>query len=80
MNRKEVKTLQEYNDILKNIKILMIKKDIKQKDIADGLGIPHNTFSNMMTGTTQIKTRHIPVIAKVLGVTPNDIFGWEDEK
>ena len=57
------------------IKKIINEKGLKQKSVAEKAGIPEKKFSSMLTGKATIKACYIPVIAKALDVTPNDLFG-----
>ena len=63
-----------------NIKKIISEKGYLQKRVAELAGFDQKTFSNMLHGRGTLKAQYIPDIAKALGVTPNDIFGFNNEQ
>lgn len=59
-----------------NIKKIIAEKGFLQKRVAELAGFDPKTFSNMLHGRGTLKAQYIPDIAKALGVSPNDIFGF----
>ena len=50
---------------------------LKQYVVAERAGIKQNQLSDMLNGRKEIKSIHIPGLANVLGVTPNQLFGFD---
>lgn len=65
----------EHDKALTNkISSIIQEKRIKQKKIAQTLGIKPHDFSNMLNGRKQIISTHIPLIAEALGVEVGELF------
>lgn len=60
----------------KHIKEIILQKDIKQKAVARAANIPEKQFSNMVNGRKKVDARHILPICRALGITPNELFGY----
>lgn len=60
-----------------NIKQIIRQKGYKQSAIAERAGINEKTFSNMLNGRKIIAAPDIYKILEVLGVTPNELFGFD---
>nr|DAG66326.1 MAG TPA: hypothetical protein [Caudoviricetes sp.] len=64
-----------YNEIVvRNIRQRIDEKGLKQTKVAEDLGMTKSSFSGMMNGRKVIQARYIPIIAKTLGCTCDDIF------
>ncbi len=61
----------------KKLKILMIKKGIKNVQMARDLGICDSRFSKMVNGWISIPDNLKPKIASYLGVPENEVFSEE---
>lgn len=73
-------TIQEINSpIAENIKRIIVCKGIKQRFIADFAGFSENEFSAMLNGRKIIRATDLPLIAKALEVTPNELFATNVE-
>lgn len=53
-------------------------RGIKQADLAKALGKSRNSVSNWEANGNAPDLDTIEAICKILGVTPNQLFGWED--
>ena len=60
----------------KNLKIILIKKGMKQKELADYLGIPYPNLSNKINGKTSFSEDEITKLYSKFG---KDIFRVETE-
>lgn len=60
--------------LLGNIRRILDEKGIKYCKMASALGLSSAEFSRMLSGKRIARTRYIPTIAGILGVTPNDLF------
>ena len=60
--------------IAQNIRNEIKRKGLKQKFVAARAGFDAQAFNGMITGRKIIRAEYIPVIADVLGVTPNDLY------
>lgn len=68
----------EWNTILPdNISKIVERTGMKQNAIAQRAGISPKQFSEMLHGRRIIKAVDILNISRALGVTPNDIFGFD---
>lgn len=60
--------------IYKNIKRIATKKNIQQKDIAAAFGVTENTMTNYLTGRTKIIADQVPLFAKTLKVSIEELY------
>lgn len=60
--------------IADNIKKIIQQKGIKQKAIANTIGMSEQRFSDLLNGRKSFDVKFVVPIAKALGVTPNDLF------
>ena len=58
-----------------NIKKIIDERGLKQKYVADKAGFTEDDLSRMINGYKPIRAEYLPTIAKVLGVTINDLSG-----
>jgi len=56
------------------IKAIISEKGLKQKKIAETVRVQPHDFSNMLNGRKQILSIHVPLIAKALGVTMEELY------
>lgn len=69
-----------YNEIVvRNIRRKIDEKGLKHNKVAENLGMTGNSFSGMLSGRKVIQARYIPIIAKTLGCTCDDIFRIPEE-
>ena len=76
-------TDKEQRDIIiSNIRRILGERGIRHGKVAENLGISKQAFSFMLTGRRTIRAEYIPIIAKTLGCTCDDIFRMpkDDEK
>lgn len=52
---------------------------LSQKDISEQLGITQQSYSNWEAGKSQPSPKNLKKIAKIFGVSPSYLLGWEDE-
>ena len=64
--------------INENIKKFRIFRGIKQNGLAKMLGKSKNTISNWERGDNDPDPDTIEKICKILDVTPNQLFGWDE--
>ena len=50
---------------------------LTQQQMADQLGIPQQTYANYEIAHTRLPASLLPVIAPMLGLTPNDLLGQD---
>lgn len=60
-------------------KYLKIRKVMSQKDFAIGVGVSVVTVTKWLNGSS-IDSNNIPSICKVLNITPNELFGFEENQ
>lgn len=63
-----------------NIKNFRNFKGMTQEFLAEQIGKTKNVISNWERGDNSPDPDSVEKICKVLGVTPNQIFGWEPHK
>lgn len=66
--------------IISNIRNVIKDKGFKQKAIAEKAGFNQRAFSDMLNGRRTMKAVDMAAIVRALGVTPNDIFGFGEQK
>ena len=57
-----------------NLRKLRNKTKYSQQDISDLLGIDRNTYANWEKETHDVKSEHIPELAKIFDVEIKDLF------
>jgi len=55
------------------------KKNLKQSSIAEAAGYTSRQFNDMLKGRKQITAKDISPLCRVLGITPNELFGYEQK-
>ncbi len=65
-------------DVRDNIKKIIVEKGFLQKAVAERMGLTSSQFSNMIKGRKLIKHTDIMPICLALGVSPNELFGYEE--
>lgn len=65
--------------IYKNIKKIANRKNIQQKDLAVAFGVTENTMTNYLTGRTKIVADQVPLFAKFLKVSIEELFTENDD-
>lgn len=61
-----------------NIYKIIREKNYKQSAIAVAAGYNPRTFNNLLKGRKRITSNDIIPICNALGVTPNDLFGYDN--
>lgn len=61
-------------DIIDYIKQLISEKGLKQKYVAEQMGMSANDFSNMMNGRKEFKVEHVAPLCKALDISANELF------
>lgn len=65
--------------IAENIKAIRLAKQIKQKVVADALGLEITAISNFENGKRDIRVSELESIAKALGVSVIDLITYPDK-
>ena len=60
------------------IKRMREKKGMKQKELAEEMGIERSTIAKWETGATNPATEKLPKLASILGCTIDALFGGTD--
>lgn len=63
-----------------NIKKFRLKSGITQEDLSRLLGKTKNVISNWERGDNRPDADTIEVLCKILGVTPNELYGWNKDE
>lgn len=63
-----------------NIRNFRIFKGMTQEDLANRIGKSKNVISNWERGDNSPDIECIEKICNIMGVTPNQLFGWEPYK
>lgn len=63
-----------------NIKNFRIFRGLKQQDIAEALGRTKSVISNWERGENSPDVESCEKLCKLLKVTPNELFGWEENR
>lgn len=58
-----------------NLKAARIRAGLTQKEVADRLGVGKSTYSQYETGTNEPSIPRIKALAKILGVTGDELLG-----
>lgn len=64
-------------NIAKNILFYRKQKKLSQKDLAEKLGVKHNTISSWENGTNSVDIESLFLISEILGVPINELYGVE---
>lgn len=69
-----------YNEIIvANIRRRIDEKGLKHNKVAESLGMSKSAFSGMLNGRKVIQARYIPLIAKTLECSCDDLFRTDAE-
>ena len=71
--------MKEKNATSEHIKGIMKERGLKVKDVAEKIGYSQSMLSYMLNDERTIKDTDILRIAKVLDVTPNELFGIDSD-
>lgn len=63
-----------------NIKNFRTFRGIKQQELADALGRSKSVISNWERGENSPDLESCEKMCRIFGVTPNELFGWDDNK
>lgn len=63
-----------------NIRRIIMSKGLKQKVVAVRAGLTPQQFSDMLNGRRNIYDEDILHISMALEVSPNELFGFENER
>lgn len=66
--------------IADNVKRIIKEKCVIQSSVARKAGYNPKTFNNMLNGRKVIADHDVEAIANALNVSPNELFGWNEEK
>lgn len=64
------------NDVLKNIKKIIAGKGLKQNYVAEKMNISNKSLSDILHKRKKLSVDLVISFCEVLGVSPNDIFGY----
>ena len=65
-------------NVIDNIFKIMAQKGIKQRTLADAMGIYESQISVMKRGNRDLKISEVENIASCLGVSITDLFTWPE--
>ena len=65
-------------NVIDNIFKIMAQKGIKQRTLADAMGIDESQISVMKRGNRDLKISEVENIASCLGVSITDLFTWPE--
>ena len=65
-------------NVIDNIFKIMAQKSIKQRTLADAMGIDESQISVMKKGNRDLKISELENIASCLGVSITDLFTWPE--
>lgn len=66
--------------IAENVKSIIKHQCLLQKAVAIKAGYDHKAFNNMLNGRKVITDVDVVNIANALGVSPNELYGFRNEK
>lgn len=67
--------------VVDNVKNLIRAKGLKQKFVAEKMGLSPQEFSNILTGRKKFETEYVVPVCNALNITANELFGIKtDEK
>ena len=75
----KVIAVQNGNEILNNIFYKLKAKGVRQKDLAEYLGISENAITQWKTRKTSSYLKHIDQLAEYFGVSPQELLSPEKE-
>lgn len=67
------------NNVAEYTRKIMNDKGLKQKSVAEKAGYSQQQFSNLLTGRKSFGANDVLRIAMALKVTPNELFGINNE-
>lgn len=63
---------------IKNLKAEMKAQKMTQKKLGEEIGVAQNTISQWVTGKNEPDINTLILMSYFLGVTPNDLLGWDE--
>jgi len=63
----------------KNLKIMRVKKDLSQAELAEALGVAQGHYSNIESGKRQLSLHLLAMICEKYGVNPAEIIADRDD-
>lgn len=63
-----------YNNIIANIKDIIVSKGLKQSFVAEQVGLTSQSFSDILNNRKLLRVEHLPELADALGVEIEDFF------
>lgn len=79
----QIRLTEVYSDskeLADNVARIIAELGLKQRAVAEKAGFEAQAFSDMLNGRRLIKLCDVVLIAEALGVTPNDLYGIEEDK
>lgn len=68
------------NTVNDNLKSIIKSNGLKQKYVAEKIGFTPQNFSNMLNGRKRFEIENVINICNTLGITPNELFGFNDNQ
>ena len=62
------------NNIIPNIKDIIVSKGLKQSFVAEQVGLTSQSFSDILNNRKLLRVEHLPELADALGVEIEDFF------
>lgn len=66
--------------VARNARSIIDERGLKQRAVAEKAGLNENQLSALLCGRKTMKDVDIAAIAEALGVTPNDLFGLDQQE
>jgi len=66
-------------ELAARLRKLVRRSGMKQCVLAARCGIKPKKLANMLIGRKSIRGEYIRGLCKVLRITPNELFGWDEE-
>lgn len=65
--------------VVDNVKNLIRAKGLKQKFVAEKMGLSPQEFSNILTGRKKFTTEYVVPVCNALNITANELFGIKSQ-
>lgn len=62
------------NIVNRNLRRILVEKDMKHREVADRIGVSEQTFSHMVTGRRKIYADEVIPLALALNVPMEELF------
>ena len=62
-------------DIISTIKQVISDKGLKQKFVAEQIGMTPQEFSNILNGRKKLEVQYVAPVCRALNISANDLFG-----